>query len=156
MHNKETSKPNTNGADMALKVSKLLKSLITCLTQETLAIQSHNRAVAEKMNQEKTRLMHSYTALKDQLESNPKMFENLDQDIKAHLKDISKEFEVVLKENMMAVVVGKKAVSRLIGRILEKVREAASVNNKSYNNAGKMNETALSNKIIPTTLNETF
>jgi len=156
MNKNETVRSNSDGADMALKVSKLFKKLITCLSQETLALQSHNRAVAEKMNQEKTRLMHSYKAVQGELKDNPTLFKNLDTDIKKHLQELSKEFETVLKDNMLAVVVGKKAVTRLIDRILEKVREASSMNTKSYNNSGRINESRMSNKIIPTTLNETY
>lgn len=151
--NKQVS---VNGADFALRTSKLLKKLITCMTQETLAIQSYNRSVAEEMNQEKTLLMHNYQSVRSELEANPEIFKNLDADLKKHLQEITTEFEAVLKDNMMAITTGKKAVSRLITRILDKVRKTTINAPKSYNANGVVVDSASQSTMVPTKLNETY
>lgn len=159
-NNETTTAPkravHLEGADMALKITRLLENLITCLTQETLAIQSHNRGVAEKMNQEKTHMMHSYKNLHTELSQKPDIFKNLDPDIKSHLQKLTAEFEIALKDNITAIIAGRGAATRLIERILNRVREATSTNTKSYNNAGKMVEQKSSRTIMPTKLNETY
>ncbi len=152
----QIDKPVTEGADVALKISKLLKKLIECLTQETLALQSHNRTVAERMSQEKSVLMHNYKTIQKELSANPDLFQNLDKDVKAHLKGITTEFEIVLNDNIMAIQSGKNAVTRLIGRILDKAREAATLNPKSYNANGRIIENNTKSTMTPTKLNETY
>ena len=152
----QTLKLNTDGADVALKISKILKKLITCLTQETLALQSHNRDIANKMNQEKTLLMHNYKSIQAHLAETPELFKNSDSDVKKHLQDITAEFETVLDDNVMAIQSGRNAVSRLIKRIIKKARQAASTSPQAYDANGYTIADNIKAPMMPTKLNETF
>lgn len=152
----QAPKLNTDGADSALKISKILKRLITCLTQETMALKSHNRDVAKKMAQEKTILMNNYKTLQNNVLQNPDMLKNLDPDIKSHLKEITTEFETVLKDNVVAIYAGRNAVTRLINRIVKKARDSVSTNPKSYNANGHITNSDGKASIMPTKLNETY
>ena len=145
-----------HNADTALKLVKILQKLMQCMSQETLAVQNHNRDIAAKMSQEKTLLMHNYKSIQGELTSYPRLFDNLDDDIKKHLKDVIKEFEFVLKENMRAIDAGRGAVKRLIDRILKKARQAASLNPKAYNAQGHLVDNDMKHGIVPTKLNETY
>lgn len=148
-------KLNVDGADSALKITKILKKLITCLTQETLALQGHNRDIAAKMAQEKTILMHNYKTLQNNVLENPETLKNLDPDVRAHLKEVTKEFEVALKDNVVAIYSGRNAVSRLINRIIKKARDSVSTTPKSYNASGCMVNNDTKASMMPTKLNET-
>lgn len=147
---------NVEGVDSAMKIAKLLQKLITCLTQETLALQSHNRDIASKMALEKTVLMNNYKTLQDNVFQKPAVLENLDADVKAHLKAVTKEFETALKDNVVAIYAGRNAVNRLITRIIKKARDSVSHTPKSYNSKGHMTDSDLKTSMTPTKLNEIY
>lgn len=119
-----TDKPlNTKGANTALQVQKLLKALIECMTQETLALRAYNQDIAQKMSEEKTRLLVTYKTIAAELQKNPDILRQTDDDIQKQLGTLMDEFEIVLKENMTTIQAGRSAVTRLINRLLSKVRE---------------------------------
>ena len=151
------SKPiNTKGADIAYKFERLMKKLIQCMTQETLALQSHNRNLATTMAEEKARLLHNYRDLQAELLTNPDILKDIDDDIRNHLKTMAAEFEYVMKDNIQAIQSGRNAVGRLINRILQKAREAAAASHKYYDSKGQMVEASTKKSMIPTKFSETF
>jgi len=156
MSNNLTQNLNINGADLALKLERLLKRLITCMTQETLAMQCHNHEVSGKMAQEKTMLMNNYRNLHKDLLANPDIIRNADTDIQNHLKTIIAEFEVVLCDNIKAVYSGRNAVGRLINRILQKARDTASPSHKHYNAKGQMVDGDLKSGMTPVRINDIY
>ena len=152
----DNAKPNTRGADTALKIQKLLKSLIECMSQETLALKSHNRDVAGKMSEEKTRLLLTYQNIASELHKNPDVLKQADADIQKQLISLMGEFETVLKDNMTAIQAGKGAVSRLINRLLTKAREAVGSTGRHYNAKGQLVEHRHRGPINPSQLNEVY
>ncbi len=154
--NKKDTKINTRGADIALKTEKLLTKLIHVMGQENLALQAYNRSVAEEMAQEKTLLIGNYRALMLDLEKDPEAFKKLDDDIRAHIQKLTKDFEVAMKENARVVYGRRFAVKKLLDRILTKARDVAGAQVKSYNAKGKMNIQRSNAGTLPTQLNETY
>ena len=152
----DTKPLNTKGADTALKIEKLLKSLIECMAQETLALKSQNQSVAGQMTKEKIRLLTTYKAIAAELESNPDMLKSVDEDIKKQLKGLIGDFDATLKENITAIQSGRSAVSRLINRLLNKAREAVNNTNRNYDSKGKLVEQRVQSMISPTQLNEVY
>lgn len=154
---KETEpKINTKGADVAYKFERLMKKLIQCMTQETLALQAHNRHLATSMAEEKARLLHNYRDLHAELLTHPDILKDVDTDIRKHLKTMAAEFEYVMKDNIQAIQSGRHAVGRLINRILQKAREAALASHKYYNAKGEMVEPGMKKSMTPTKFSETY
>jgi hypothetical protein len=148
---------NTKGADIALKLENIIKRMSKCMTQETLALQSQNRAIAAEMAEEKARHLQAYRALAEEVKSRPDVVSGLDPDIKKHIETMMAEFEVIMKDNIRVILSNRFAVKRLIQRIMDKAREAASSNHQYYNAQGKiMNGSGQKSAMVSTQLNETF
>lgn len=147
---------NINGAGMALKVQNLLKALIECMTQETMALKAHNQDIATKMSAEKTRLMMTYKVIAAELHNNPTILKQADDDIRAQLGTLMDEFEIVLKDNMTTIQAGRGAISRLINRLLNKVRETVCQTSRNYNEHGELVEKRSQRPMQPTQLNEIY
>jgi len=128
----------TEGADKALNIQKVLKRLIECLSQETLALKSNNRALAIKMAEEKARLTHDYREIQNNFQKDPEAFQKLDKGVQAHLKSLIAEFETILTDNVQAIQSGRNAVNRLIDRILTRARDMATTHT-TYNADGQVN-----------------
>lgn len=152
----QTNKVRTKGADIALKTETVLKKLIHVMGQENLALQAHDRKMAEEMAQEKTLLISNYRALIKDLDHDPDALRDLDDDVKAHVQSLIKDFEVAMRENAKAVFARRYAVKKLLDRILTKAREVSGSHHKSYNQHGKMNNVGNKSVFIPTQLNETY
>lgn len=147
---------NINGASLALKTEKLLKKLIHVLSQETLAMQSHNRSIANNMAQEKTQLLANYKSIQEQLKENPEILRQADEDVRTHLKEVMAEFEIILCDNIRAIQSGRNAVRRIMNRILTKARDSVEHTTKLYNSSGKMIKTSTHSTMTPVKINETL
>lgn len=149
-----------SATNTAAKIESLVAELTKCMTQETLAIQSSNQEIASKMSQEKSRLLTTYQMIEKELQQKPEMFNSLDDDYRQYLKGLLSDFDTVMKDNLATIHAGKKAISRVIHRLLKKARETASVQAKSYNAKGEIVEksygTAPVSKKIKGQLNEQY
>jgi len=156
MTDQNDSKLNICGADIAVKTEKLLQKLMHVMGQENLALQAHNRALAEEMAQEKTLLIGNYRALIKELQQDPDAYKKLDESIRNHIAKMVTDFEDAMKENARVVYGRRYAVKRLLDRILNKARDAAASPVKSYNANGKMHAKCSSGGSVPIQLNETY
>ena len=137
---KDKLDPQRSADVMAAKIKTLLADLTQCMTQETMAVQSNNQAVFGQMSQEKLRLLTNYQSIARELEQNPTLLKQLDDDAREHLKAILAEFDGVLQDNLTSIQAGKNAIGRVITRLLKKAREAATSKTRSYNEKGEMVE----------------
>ena len=144
------------GTDIVSKTETLLKKLIHVMSQENLALQAHDRSLAEEMAQEKTLLIENYRALIKDLEKEPEALKNIDDDAKAHVQQMIADFDVAMRENAKAIYARRYAVKKILERILDKARQVSGGNHKSYNQQGKMNHVSSKSRFIPTQLNETY
>lgn len=147
---------NTKGADTALKIQKLLKSLIECMSQETLAIKAQKQDIAAKMNEEKSRLLPHYQSIAKELKENPSLLREADEDVRKQLSALMAEFSAVMNENIMTIQTGRTAVSRLIERLLNKAREAVNKSGRRYNAKGKLVEQNATGNVIQGQLNSLY
>jgi hypothetical protein len=152
----QNSQAKLKGTDIVSKTETLLRKLIHVMGQENLALQAHDRSLAEEMAQEKTVLISNYRALIKDIEKDPEALKNLDEDTKSHVQKMISDFEVAMRENAKAVYARRYAVKKILERILDKARQVSGGNHKSYNQQGKMNDCSSSAKFIPTQLNETY
>ena len=152
----ETKPLNIKGADTAFRVQKLLKNLIECMSQETLALHAQNQTIAGTMSKEKIRLFATYKAIAAELQNNPDILKTIDKDIQKQLITLMDDFDQTLKENITAIQTGRFAVSRLINRLLTKAREAVGHPNRNYNEKGKLVEQKIQSATFPTQLNEVY
>jgi hypothetical protein len=148
---------NISGADFAFRLEKLIRKLMECIIQETLAIKSHDRNIAELMRQEKSLLLFNYQSMIIELERTPNILRELDSDLKEHLQKTIYDFEAVMVDNIKTIQAGKNSVGRLIARILDKARIATSTAPKAYNNFGLIAQGhSMRAPATPTKLNETY
>jgi hypothetical protein len=145
---------NTKGADVALSVERVLSKLTICLNQETEAVIQNNRAAAHALQEEKIKLMEEYRSLSENLERDQSILESLDKDVRAHLKTISSEFQIALKENAIAIKAAHNAVGRLMDRIMTTARRAVMDGQQQYNAKGALTGGMSKGALIPTKLNE--
>ncbi len=152
----QSSQAKLKGTDIVSKTETLLRKLIHVMGQENLALQAHDRQLAEEMAQEKTLLIENYRALIKDLKKEPEALKNINADAKAHVQELIKEFDTAMRENAKAVYARRYAVKKILERILNKARQVSGGSHKSYNQQGKMNDLSSKSKFIPTQLNETY
>jgi len=145
---------STKGADLALSVERVLSKLTVCLNQETEAVKQNNRDAAALLQEEKMQLMERYKGLSESLEKDSTQFDNLDDHIRAHLKKISADFQIALKDNLLAVKSAHNAVTRLMDRIMTTARRAVMQDQQTYNAYGTFTDNGAKGTMTPTKLNQ--
>jgi hypothetical protein len=144
---------STKGADLALSVERVLSKLTVCLNQETEAVLQNNRDAAGLLQEEKMHLMERYKGLSEAIERDATQLTQLDDHVRNHIKTISGEFQIALKNNSKALKSAHNAVGRLMDRIMTTARRAVMQDQQTYNAhgsfAGGANPT-----MTPTKLNQ--
>lgn len=145
---------NTKGADMSLSIERILTNLTVCLNQETEAVLQNNRDAASALQEEKIRLMQQYKGLSEKLEKNPDILDQIDPNVRTHLKTISADFQDALKNNLRAIKSAHDAVNRLIDRIMTTARRTLSEDTQKYDAKGALVGAGYNGSMTPTKLNE--
>lgn len=146
----------TKGADLALSIEQVLTKLTLCLEKETQTILSNDKDGMNALQAEKMTLMERYKSLSESLERDKNALNQLDDDVHAHLKDISGKFQIAMQENLQAIKSAHNAVNRLVDRIMTTARRAVMQGQQQYNAQGAFAGEHSKISMTPTRLNQEF
>ena len=150
-----TQRPlNTKGADLAMSIEKVLKKLTVCLEQETKAILENKQGLVQELHKEKLTLMEQYRSLSEGLERDKDGLNGLDDDIRAHLKEVSARFQTALQDNLKAIKSAHNAVGRLMDRIMTTARRALMQDQQQYNAHGALTGGGHKGSMMPTRVDQ--
>lgn len=146
---------NTQGADLAIAIERILTRLTKCLNTETDAVKSNDTKALVALQSEKMALLEQYQGLSERLSKDGSSLNNLDSHIREHLKVVSAGFQEATAKNLQALQSGHNAITRLLNRIMETARKTMMQDHQKYNAKGALAENPKGTS-IPTKLNETL
>lgn len=150
-----SSELNTKGAELALSIERILTRLTDCLNRETEAVKSSDTRAVTALQEEKLSLMEQYQSLSERLNRENGSLNDLDTNIREHLRAVSTAFQDALTRNLIALQAGHQAVTRLMDRIMTTARRTIMQDQQKYNAKGALAD-APGGITIPTKLNETL
>jgi|GEM_PF-2228147 len=146
---------NTQGADIAMAIERILTQLTQCLNTETEAVKANNTQTLIVLQSEKMALLEQYQGMSERLRKDGDALNNLDSDIRAHLKSVSATFQEAISKNLQALQSGHDAITRLLDRIMETARKTMLQDRQKYNAKGALADNSKGSN-VPTKLNETL
>lgn len=146
---------NTQGADLAVAIERVLTRLTKCLNTETEAVKTNNTEILVALQPEKMALLEQYQGLSERLSQDGSSLNNLDGHIREHLRVISAGFQDATAKNLQALQSGHNAITRLLNRIMDTARKTMMQDHQKYNAKGALAENP-KRISIPTKLNETL
>lgn len=107
-----------------------------------------------KMQPEKNKLITTLEAMRYEMDNHPEWVKELDSEEKEHLREISRVFQDILRENLRHL----KVAYQVNQDVISAVREALMQNSQSvgvYNQRGKDNRAMLATQSLSMTINDT-
>jgi len=150
-------KKNNMDKDPNILISQfiqLLNQLMECLDAESEALQVNNRNRAALKSREKALLLQNYEVISMDLKNNPGIMDAIHVDLKNNFIEKVLQFEKSLKVNSDVVLMAKKAVNKLIVRIMGRARDALKSPHQPYNNKGQIAASYQNHSMTPIRLSE--
>lgn len=110
-------------AGEATDLLRITSRLIGVLEREVEMLREMDPTQMQTLQEEKIFLAAAYEAHLKQLHDDPGRLDDLDQDLRAELREVTRHFQTALSENERALRAAKEATDGLLGAIVEAVRK---------------------------------
>jgi vancomycin resistance protein YoaR len=123
---------------------------------ETKAVLKNDKEAMAALQANKMTLMERYKSLSEGLERDKSALDQLDDDVRKHLKDVSAKFQTAMQDNLKAIKSAHNAVNRLMDRIMTTARRAVMQGQQQYNSKGAFAGEHNKLSMTPTKVNQEY
>ena len=120
------------------RVESMVGQLTGLLDQETTALKKGDMDLATSLFDRKSYMLRQYQDMIEDVSRKKEIIRKADQDTKARLESIQRDFSHSLNKNRKSLDASRRAVERLAGTIMTSIRQSVPPTHDSYTAGGVM------------------